>query len=149
MQKSKENTTNGSAHRITEQVGAEGAHSRADRASATSEASVPVKEGKMTITKMGKVIGDVALRLGAQSLGTKSVMSMLVSDSPEQLEELRGKLEAKIRSLSSFLLFFFGPPSQKSNTQTNKQTNIEYSLGEDGTVDFTKQPDARSGYSFV
>ena len=47
----------------------------------------------MSIKQMGKVIGDVALRLGSQSLGTKSVMSMLVNDSPEQLEELRGKLE--------------------------------------------------------
>ena len=120
MQTSKEKTKNRSAHSITEKVGAEGVHSRADRASATSEASVPVKEGKMTIKKMGKVIGDVALRLGHSSLGTKSVMSMLVSDSPEQLDELRGKLEAKIRTLSSFLLFFFGPPSKK---QKKKQTN--------------------------
>lgn len=145
MQKSKEKAKNRSVHSSTDKVGAEGAHSRADRASATSETSVPVKEGKMTIKKMGKVIGDVALRLGAQSLGTKSVMSMLVSDSPEQLEELRGKLEAKSIPHPLFFSFFLDPPQKKKNTHTH----IEYSLGEDDTVDFTKQPDARSGYSFV
>ena len=110
LQKNKEvakKASSRSTHSDTDKATGEATDGRANRAPGLSGSSAPPKEEKLSITKVGKAIGDVALRLGSQSLGTKSVMSMLVNDSPEQLEELRGTLEVRFLPFDSLTRTIF------------------------------------------